>query len=128
MKHTALATLALLSTLGLAAVASARDSLFEEGNVVVDAAFYSGDPESEGKLLSEVWVNNSPGAATLPDIEAATYVILEYESASYTFELAESGTNKNTVHLLVGDERTMTLDALVDGLAENPALLEQLGS
>lgn len=127
MKRYALTALVLVSSLGLVTSASA-DTLFEEPNVVVDASFYASDPSGDASILNSVQVNNSPFGVNIPNIESAAYVILEHEGQSYTFELAESGTNKDTIELLVSDEETMTLSAVVAGLVDDPALLEDLSS
>lgn len=127
MKRYALATLALFSTLGLGASVSAQNALFEEPNVSVAATFYGSDPATGADSLGNVTLNNSPGAVTIPDIESATHVTLEYEGDAYTFELAWSGVNKNSVELLVGEsDETMSLGEVVSGLAHEPALLEHL--
>ena len=128
MKRHALTALVLLSSLGLGSLASARDSLFSEPNVVVGASFYSSDPSGGASLLNNVTLNNSPLGVVIPDIEDATYVTLEYGGASYTFELSETGRTKDSIELLVdgATDETMSLAALVSGLADDPALLEQL--
>ncbi len=127
MKRYALTALVLVSSLGTASLGSAQNALLEEPNVTVAATFYGGDPALGADSLANATLNNSPGAVTIPDIEAATYVTLEYEGDAYTFELAWSGENKNTVELLVGEsDETMSLGEVVSGLVDEPALLEQL--
>ncbi len=130
MKRHALAVLALSSTLGLPAAASAQNALFAESNVVVDVTFYSGESMSDATSLNEVQVNNSPFGVKIPHIESATYAVLEFGGQSYTFELAGSGVTKEDVQLLVDKDadQTMTLSAVLSELNENPALLGELSS
>ena len=81
-------------------------------------------------------VNNSPVAASIGGIEAATHVTVVHDGDPYTFALSESGNNKNDVWLVipngataaryVADSGTISLGALMDGLSVNPALLEEL--
>lgn len=126
MKRYALALLALVATVGGGAV-SAQNSLFGAPNVALDVSFYSGNPADDGALLQTVMVNNSPLASSIPGIDGATYATLEYGDQSYIFPLAAAGTDKNSVELVVGaDDETMSLASVLDGLVENPELLEQL--
>ena len=137
-----IAASALVTSLFVASIASAEtdNALFPSNNAFVHATFYATD--STGQLgmipLATALINNSPVAATIDGIEAATYVTVEHEGESYTFPLAQSGTNKNDLWLVmpdgsttasfVSDTGTMSLTALLDGLSVDPELLDELHS
>ncbi len=137
-----IAASALVTSLFVASIASAEtdNALFPSDNAVAQVTFYSTDSTGQPGIvpLATAMVNNSPVAATIDGIEAATYVTVEHEGESYSFPLAESGTNKNDVWLVmpegsttarfVSDTGTMSLTALLDGLSVNPELLDELRS
>ena len=135
MKRTVIAT-ALAATLFITGLASAKDALFPSNNASAEVAFYTADPEANGVLLNSEMVNNSPFAATLEGIDAATYATISFDGESYAFPLAESGDNKNEVLLevsasdeavsYVSDDGTVSLSDVMSGLADDPKLLEEL--
>lgn len=130
------ATTALAGSLLFAGMASA-ESLFVTPNASAQVTFYNADPTTGADALASATVNNSPAAVAIDGIDTATYATVTFEGESYTFALADSGKNKNEVVLeladtgtqsasLVSDTGTMTLTELLDGLAANPELLEQI--
>ena len=135
MKRTVIAT-ALAATLFVTGLASAEDALFPSNNASAEVAFYTADPEANGVLLNSEMVNNSPFAATLEGIDAATYATISFDGESYAFPLAESGDNKNEVLLevstsdgtasYVSDTGTVSLSDVLSGLADDPQLLDDL--
>lgn len=132
-----LAASALAVTLLFTGLASA-ESLFSTDNASAQVTFYNADPADGGQTLATTIVNNSPVAVAIDGIDNATYMTVTYEGESYSFALAESGVNKNEVVLdltnsgenatPVADKGEVTLTDLMDALAENPELLEQLQS
>lgn len=130
---------ALATSLFVTGIASAEteNALFPSNNASAQVTFYESAPTDRVPLATAM-VNNSPFAATIDNIEAATYITVVHEGKSYTFALAESGKSKNdvwveivdgpTVASYVSDTGTMSLTALMDGLSVNPNLLEELQS
>ena len=137
MKRTLIAT-ALAASLFVTGLASAETALFPSNNASADVTFYTADPATGGTLLNTTMVNNSPFAASIDGIEAATYATITYEGESYAFPLAESGTNKNQVLLevssnseavqTVSDTGSVSLSDVLDALATDSQLLEELQS
>ena len=128
MKRFTLVVLILLVTFGAGSAVSAQRALFETPNVAVDVTFYAGDPATHGTVITTVPLNNSPVAATVAGIAEATHIQISHEGNPYFFELASSGTSKASVQVLVGNpQEVMTLAALLDALAAEPALLERSG-
>ncbi len=139
MNRTIIAT-ALATSLFITGLASAEtdNALFPSNNAFVHVTFYATDSTGQPGMvpLATALVNNSPVAATIDNIEAATYVTVEHEGESYSFPLAESGKNKNDLWLVmpdgsttarfVSDTGTMSLTALMDALSTNPELLNEL--
>ncbi len=139
MNRTIIAS-ALATSLFVTAIASAEteNALFPSNNASAQVSFYKADPtvKPDSVPLATAMINNSPFAATIPDIDAATHITVAHEGNSYTFALAESGSNKNDVWFditnsptaasYVSDTGTMSLSALMDGLSANPELLEEL--
>lgn len=127
---------ALVTSLFVTGLASAQNALFPSNNASADVAFYTAEPKADGVLLNTTMVNNSPFASTIDGVDSATYAVISFEGESYTFPLSESGDNKNEVWLelagdttaasYVSDTSTMSLATLLDGLSENPKLLEDL--
>ena len=134
-----IAASALVTSLFVTGIASAEtdNALFPSNNAVAYVTFYRTAPTDPFPLATAM-VNNSPVAATIDGIEAATYVTVAHEGESYSFPLAESGTNKNDLILVmpdgsttarfVSDTGTMSLTALLDGLSVDPELLDELQS
>ena len=129
---------ALVTSLFVTGLASAQDALFPSNNASAQVTFYHTDPATSAPLAT-VMVNNSPFATKIDGVEEATYATISFAGDSYSFPLAESGDNKNEVWLEVGsattagasyisDSGTISLTALMDGLSENPKLLEALQS
>lgn len=135
IKHL-IATTALAGSLLFAGMASA-ESLIATPNASAQVTFYNADPATGTEALASATVNNSPSAVTIEGIDGASYATVTFEGESYTFALTDSGKNKNEVVLeladtgaegtsLVSDIGTLTLTELLDGLAANSELLEQL--
>ena len=130
---------ALVTSLFVTGLASAQDALFPSNNASAQVTFYQADP-TDSSPLATVMVNNSPFAATIDGVEEATYITVIHEGESYSFALSESGRSKNDVWFeipgstgataasYVSDTGTISLTALMDGLSENPNLLEELQS
>ena len=129
---------ALVTSLFITGLASAQDALFPSNNASAQVTFYQADPATSAPLATAM-INNSPFAATIDGVEEATYATINFEGDSYTFPLTESGDNKNEVWLelesttaatasYVSDSGTISLAALLDGLSENPNLIEELQS
>ena len=102
-----IAASALVTSLFVASIASAEtdNALFPSNNAVAYVTFYRTAPTDPFPLATAM-VNNSPVAATIDGIEAATYVTVAHEGESYSFPLAASGTNKNDLILVMPDGST----------------------
>lgn len=130
---------ALVTSLFAAGVASAEtdNALFPSNNASAQVTFYE-TSRADGAPLATVMVNNSPFAAPIDGVEAATQVTVVYEGESYRFPLAESGKNKHEVWLVIPDGAagaryaseggTISLGALMDALSVHPSLLEEVSA
>lgn len=114
----------------ISGLAEAQD-LFGTVNVSAKVTFLNGHPRSGTVELATVLMNNSPVATTLAGVEQATHVTVSFQGAPYTFAVAESGWNKDTVMLAVaegsdGTAGSISLADLLSALATDHTLLARL--
>ena len=128
----AILTLALAGATLFGGFATAQDAIFEVDNASAEVTFYNGDPTNGGEVLGTATMNNSPIAKRLnnDDVEDYTeYLTLEIDGEMYAVETFGGGVSKNSIYLDIGNvdrDNAMTLGELLDEVAEDPSVLEQL--
>ena len=106
-------------------------AMFDVPNASAGVTFYDGDPANGGHELERVRMNNSPVAQINARFRDAEFVTVAFNGQSYTLKTFGGGESKNAIYLDVKGairEDAMTLAGLLDGLARNPNLLEELGN